>query len=151
MMDKKKKLLRLKKIKSIIIGIIILLCGAYICFFRDYFNENDLNVIKCKNEASTSYNAIEKEKLPDLDTSSKKNEKSNEISESKSNNDYKVNINKASADELIELPGVGEKTAQRIIEYREKNGGFSNKEEIKSVKRIGEKTYEKLKSLIYVD
>ncbi len=62
----------------------------------------------------------------------------------------KININTASREELIRLPGVGEKTAELILQYREENGGFASIEEIQNVKRIGMKTYEKLKGCICV-
>ena len=61
-----------------------------------------------------------------------------------------ININSASREELKTLPGVGDVTADRIIEYREKHGGFKSKEEIKQVERIGEATYNKLKDKIDV-
>lgn len=62
-----------------------------------------------------------------------------------------VNINTASKAELMTLPGVGDKLADAIIRYREKNGGFGVKDEIKEVPRIGEKLYMELEDLISVD
>jgi comEA protein len=60
----------------------------------------------------------------------------------------KININTANLRQLIDLPGIGEKIAQRIIDYRLSNGLFKNKEAIKNVSGIGEKTYEALKNKI---
>ena len=59
-----------------------------------------------------------------------------------------VNINTATLAELNSLPGIGDVTAQRIIDYREEKGGFKSKEELKNVERIGEATYNKLKDKI---
>lgn len=61
-----------------------------------------------------------------------------------------ININNASETELTELPGVGPSKAAAIIEYREQNGGFSTKEDIKNISGIGEKTYEKLEAFITI-
>ena len=62
----------------------------------------------------------------------------------------KVNINTASVSELETLPRVGPKVAQRIIDFRTKNGGFKKIEEIMKVQGIGEKVYEDIKDLITV-
>jgi competence protein ComEA len=59
-----------------------------------------------------------------------------------------VNINTATAKELEALPGVGEVTARRIIDYREANGPFQTIEDIQNVSGIGPKTFEGLKDLI---
>jgi competence protein ComEA len=62
----------------------------------------------------------------------------------------KVNINTASVEELVKLPGVGDTLAKTIIQHREKNGGFKTTEELKNVKGIGEKKFEKIKDLVTV-
>lgn len=64
--------------------------------------------------------------------------------------DGKVNINKASKEELETLSGIGPSKAQAIIEYREENGAFRTPEDLMSVSGIGEKTFEKLKDSITV-
>jgi competence protein ComEA len=61
-----------------------------------------------------------------------------------------VNLNSATSAQIATLPGIGEKAAQRIIEYREKNGGFKKVEELMNVKGIGEKSFLKLKPLVTV-
>lgn len=60
-----------------------------------------------------------------------------------------VNLNQASAQQLDLLPGVGEKAAKRIIEYRQKTP-FSRPEEIVRVKGFGKKKFEKLKAYLRV-
>ena len=64
--------------------------------------------------------------------------------------DKRVNLNTATLEELDALPGVGPSTAKNIIAYREAHGGFAAPEEIMNVKRIGEKTFGKLKEFIKV-
>ncbi len=64
--------------------------------------------------------------------------------------DDRINLNTASLEELDSLPGIGPATAKLILEYRQQYGGFAAPEEIMNVKRIGEKTYEKLKDRIRV-
>lgn len=64
--------------------------------------------------------------------------------------DKRVNLNTATLEELDALPGVGPSTAKNIIAYRENHGGFAAPEEIMNVKRIGEKTFGKLKEFIKV-
>lgn len=62
----------------------------------------------------------------------------------------KVNINKASKEELMTLPGVGESRAESIIKYREDMGAFQNIEDIMQVSGIKEGLFEKIKDLITV-
>src|SRR2546430_9697950 len=61
-----------------------------------------------------------------------------------------VNINTAPATDLESLPGIGAKTAERIVEYRQKNGPFKKIEELMNVRGVGEKNFLKLKSQITV-
>lgn len=61
-----------------------------------------------------------------------------------------ININTATVDSLMSLPGIGEVYAKRIIEYRN-NKKFSSIEEIKNIEGIGDKTFEKLKELITIN
>jgi competence protein ComEA len=61
-----------------------------------------------------------------------------------------ININTADQAALDSLPGIGPALAQRIIQYREKNGPYKVPEDIKNVSGIGEKRFENLKDLITV-
>jgi competence protein ComEA len=61
-----------------------------------------------------------------------------------------IDLNAATASQLEALPGIGPATAKRIVEYREKNGGFKKIEELMNVRGIGEKSFLKLKSLVTV-
>jgi comEA protein len=61
-----------------------------------------------------------------------------------------VNLNTASATDLEGLPGIGAKTAARIVEYRQKNGPFKKIEELMNVRGVGEKNFLKLKPQITV-
>jgi competence protein ComEA len=61
-----------------------------------------------------------------------------------------VNLNTATKDELIALPGIGPAKAQAILDYRKANGAFKSVEELKDVKGIGAKRFEKLKAELTV-
>ena len=63
----------------------------------------------------------------------------------------KININTASTEELTQLESIGPKYAERIIEYREKNGPFKNAEDITKVSGIGTKIYELNKDRIVIE
>ena len=66
------------------------------------------------------------------------------------NDNKKVDINKADKSELMTLPNIGEKRADAIIEYRQKNK-FNKIEDIKNVSGIGDKYFEAMKDMIVVN
>ena len=61
-----------------------------------------------------------------------------------------VNLNTATAEQLATIPGVGPKMAERILDYRQKNGGFKKIEDLMNVSGVGEKSLLKMKPLITV-
>ena len=72
-------------------------------------------------------------------------------SDSAGSEDGRVNINTANKEQLMTLNGIGEKTAQAIIEHREMNGLFMHTEDIKQVSGIGDKKYLTIEPNIVVD
>lgn len=62
----------------------------------------------------------------------------------------KININKASVEELMKLKKIGQKYAERIVAYREKNGPFKNPRDVMNVKGVGQKTFEMNADIITV-
>lgn len=61
-----------------------------------------------------------------------------------------IDINSAGVDDLVLLPGVGPKTAERILSYRQENGKFKSVEDLMNVKGIGQKKFNKLKSSVTI-
>ena len=61
-----------------------------------------------------------------------------------------LNLNTATVSQLETLPGIGKSTAERILEYREKSGGFKKIEDLMNVRGVGEKSFSKLKPLVTV-
>lgn len=62
----------------------------------------------------------------------------------------RLNLNTATSEQLITLPGIGPSYAERILEWRNKNGNFTSIEQLLQIKGIGEKRLEKLRPLLEV-
>ena len=61
-----------------------------------------------------------------------------------------IDINSADIEELVKLPGIGEKTAEKIIELRTEKGQFRKLEDLMEVKGIGEVKFNKIKKFLYI-
>ena len=77
-------------------------------------------------------------------------EYSKEGNNSKQNKQSKVNINTATVSELENLQGIGSSIANKIIEYRKKNGSFKSIEDLKNVSGIGESKFNNIKNNVCV-
>lgn len=63
----------------------------------------------------------------------------------------RIDVNRADYYDLLRLPGIGEKKARAILEWREENGAFSQTEQLLEISGIGEKTLENLRPYITLD
>ena len=111
-------------------------------------NNHELVFINNKNNPQEINSEILNNEVKNPSNDSKLQEKKESSKDEKSGS--LININKASKEELMTLPSVGEKTAEKIIQYREESSGFKTIEDLKNVDRIGDKTLEKLKDKIAV-
>ncbi len=73
-----------------------------------------------------------------------------ENGQSQSTGNTKININKAGLEELQQLQGIGEATAEKIIQYREEHGDFKQIEDLKNVSGIGDAKFDAIKDSIRV-
>lgn len=73
------------------------------------------------------------------------------LSTNTDNTNGKINLNTASLEQLMEIPGIGEAKASAILRYREENGGFSSIEEIMNIEGIKEGVFSKMKEYIVVN
>ena len=62
-----------------------------------------------------------------------------------------INLNSATSADLVKLPGVGEKTAQAIVDYRDQNGPFRSVDDLVQVKGIGDKKLEAVRAMVAVE
>lgn len=138
---------------SIILVMIISILGTSLYFQKPIYclnqtnqSQNRVDELKGLLEQSESEKNLLKQEVVKLQSTSSLVVGSSGIEASSG----LINLNNASLEQLDGLPGIGQAYAQRIIDYRQLNGGFQSKEEIMEIKGIGEKTYEKLKDLISI-
>ncbi len=156
-------------IKNIIVVVIVCVCGLiYVTRPENKKNEMHIKDNTAPKVASDniSKSNIEIEKYEEtnpvtniqstndeikIEEDSNKNIQNKIIEDKRDINFILVNINTANPKELEKINGIGPAIAKNIIEYRTKHGGFAHKEEIKNVKRVGTKLYNKIKDYITVD
>ncbi len=119
--------------------VVVVAAVAVVCavgsFVRDYFNDKTL---------IDGFTPVDVENI-DLDDAVKTADSQREEHISK------ININSATLEEFCELPSIGETTAQKIIDFRNAYGKFSNTQEIMMVPGIGEKTYAEISKYLTVE
>lgn len=104
-----------------------------------------------KNADETSLNLAQSlEDESKIYVGSKKDKKSDEAAADTGDSTGKVNLNTATIEELMTLPGIGEVRARAILDFREKNGNFQKVEDLLEVEGIKEGIFQKLESLIAV-
>ena len=148
------------KVILFLAGIFIVGLGAKYLFFQnnikktrifDYSDQDSLfeNIQTPDSTAGNKEiddNVIDyKQEVLDFNTTNFKNSKE-EVPEEKS-----ININTASIKELIKIPGIGEKTAGSIVNFRKKIIKFQKLEDILNVKGIGTSKLNKIKKYIYIE
>lgn len=69
---------------------------------------------------------------------------------SEASESLKINLNEATVQQLVKIKGIGQKYAERIVEYRENNGKFEKVEDVMKIKGIGKKKFESIKDTIIV-
>jgi comEA protein len=94
---------------------------------------------------------INQKKTEQASDMGKSNEQTDTNSRTKKPITTKININTATADELMQLPYIGQVKAQAIIDYRKKKGKFIKIDDITSVSGIGEKTLEKIRDSVTIE
>ncbi|MCK1224976.1 helix-hairpin-helix domain-containing protein [Streptococcus uberis] len=114
---------------------------------RDDADPNAINLAQKLSDEAILYVARKGENKSIIDSQS---QQSSSI-EQGGQRDQKVNINKATIEDLRKIPGIGEKRAQEILDARDSKGGFKSIDDLLTISGIGQKTLEKIKNDIIID
>ncbi|OAB30035.1 hypothetical protein PMSD_19680 [Paenibacillus macquariensis subsp. defensor] len=104
-------------------------------------NENSVNSTPLDNKSGTS---IVEQKVDQVETNEQTIPKPTDTASSDAANIHKINVNTGGIKELMELPGIGEKKAKAIVDYRNQNGPFRKISDLNDVKGIGTKMMAKI-------
>ncbi len=148
------------ELKTILFLLAAALVGLALKFFDysnvepikyDYTKQDSLfNAYKSSPAESGTGNTVRKKFASRKETFDFSKNKSN-LNIKFVNRQNSINVNKATKEQLVALPGIGSKTAEKIIAYRNKHGKFRRKEDLMNVKGIGKKKFEKIKIFIEVN
>lgn len=144
---------KIKKIKNIVIILLILaaVLGLILSRIQPKVGELDEKITFYSKspestEISTKDEGQEGQNQTESGANSSDNSDTNGTVSAQENG--KISLNKATKEELMSLPGIGETKALAIIEYRNRYNGFVSIEEITQVKGIGESTFNKIKAYL---
>jgi comEA protein len=74
-----------------------------------------------------------------------------DVKTEKTSAEKSINLNTAGIEELMRIPGIGEKTAEKILQYRNENGSFRQLEQLQEIKGIGSKKFNLIKIYVYIE
>lgn len=131
--------------RVILFVITVLVTGFSIKFYKQILNSPSVRFDYTAEDSV--FKSLSDSKI-DQDKSISGDSVKSEIGSNETSSDGLLNINTATRSELIDLPGVGESTADKIISYRDRNKKFNKAEDIMKVSGIGKKKFDKLKSHI---
>lgn len=111
---------------------------------------NDQMIIYVPRKGETIPISLNSQQTQNNNPSNSTEATANSNAEQHASSTGKINLNTATLDQLQQLDGVGEKKAQKIINYRQQHNGFKQIDELKNVDGIGDKSFEKLSSQVCV-
>lgn len=117
--------------------------GIVLKNFNSFFSNSTSNQFEKTHIDSILVAVFSQEKVENIELETKSNSRKELKKQS-------INLNKATVEELTQLPGIGEKTAMKIVEYRNKYGGFKKLEDLMKIERIGPTLFEKIKDYLII-
>lgn len=143
--------MRITKAEKIAIGITVVLMLVVGAFYLGRATSDPVVTVESAPEPTITY-AVPSV-VPDVSDAPSQAYSSaavSEFSEVSGESSGRIDLNKADAQLLETLPGIGPVLAQRILDYRESSGGFASVEELKNVSGIGDKTFAAIENLVEV-